>query len=196
LEAAAGQAGEQPVDQLLERADGQAGLADLADRAQLVPVLAADLVKRALVASGETVLILDHRVQKQDWSRRQTRCWVSRTTRATGPPRRRVGFLTPQLAEEAKRRKFTADYKLRILWGRRACRTSGEVGALLPKGPVYVAPDVWRKQRKSGALKRLGPAGCLAGRQRDPEIAELNRLLERPEPELRRARHLRRRQEK
>jgi len=80
--------------------------------------------------------------------------------------------------------------------GRRACRTSGEVGALLPKGPVYVAPDVWRKQRKSGALKRLGPAGCLAGRQRDPEIAELNRLLERPEPELRRARHLRRRQEK
>ena len=63
----------------------------------------------------------------------------------------------PELAEHAKRRTFTAKYKLRILQEADACTKPGEVGELLRRERLYTSHlTYWRKQRKDGALKELG----------------------------------------
>ena len=48
----------------------------------------------------------------------------------------------PELVERARRRRFTAEYKLQILQRADACSKPGEIGALLRReGPVLVAVD-------------------------------------------------------
>jgi transposase len=96
----------------------------------------------------------------------------------------------PELVEQAKRRKFTARYKLEILTKADACTKPGEVGELLRREGLYTSHlTYWRKQRKAGALKELGrPRGRKPADRRDGEIAELRRRAERAESELAKAR--------
>src|SRR5436309_14543559 len=69
----------------------------------------------------------------------------------------RAGVPDPELVEQAKRRKFTAKYKLEILTKADACTAPGEIGALLRREGLYTSHlTYWRKQRKAGALKELG----------------------------------------
>src|SRR5215207_2779461 len=98
----------------------------------------------------------------------------------------------PGLVERPKRRRFTADYKLRILREADACSRPGEVGALLRREGLYTSHlTYWRKQRDAGALKELGrPRGRKPADRRDREIAELQRRLERSEVELVKARRV------
>src|ERR1035437_10653104 len=102
----------------------------------------------------------------------------------------RVGVPDPELVEQAKRRKFTASYKLGILTKADACTAPGEIGELLRREGLYSSHlTYWRKQRKDGARKELGrPRGRKPADRRDQEIAVLQRRLERSESELSKAR--------
>ena len=100
-----------------------------------------------------------------------------------------AGVPDPELVEQAKRRKFTARYKLEILEQTEACTEPGEIGELLRREGLYTSHlTYWRKQRRDGALKELGQArGRKAVDRRDREIAELTRRAERAEAELEKA---------
>jgi transposase len=101
-----------------------------------------------------------------------------------------AGVPDPELVEQAKRRRFTAEYKLRILREAEACSRPGEVGVLLRREGLYTSHlTYWRKQRDAGALKELGrPRGRKPADRRDGEIAQLRRRAERAEGELQKAR--------
>jgi transposase len=74
-----------------------------------------------------------------------------------GPP-------DPEVPEKPERRKFTAEYKLRILAEADACQTHGEVGALLRREGLYSSHlSRWRQRQQAGAL------GALKPRKRGPE---------------------------
>jgi hypothetical protein len=88
---------------------------------------------------------------------------------------------------KAERRRFTADYKHKILREADNCRQSGEIGALLRREGLYWSNlTYWRRQRESGELagltaKRRGPQR----RERNP-LAERVRELERDNVRLKR----------
>ena len=71
----------------------------------------------------------------------------------------------PELVERARRRRFTAEYKLRILREADACAKPGEIGALLRREGLYSSLlTEWRRQRERGSLAALdrprGRPGC------------------------------------
>lgn len=104
-----------------------------------------------------------------------------------------------EIPERAKRRTYTAEYRLRILREADGCKRPGEIGALLRREGLYSSiMSFWREQRKRGELKRLsgkrpGPqaqhAEVLAGRVRELEGEKLAWLGEktRLEGKLKRA---------
>ena len=64
----------------------------------------------------------------------------------------------PEVAERAARRRFTAEYKLRMLRQADACTGIGELGALLRREGLYSSHlTTWRRQREEGSLAALSP---------------------------------------
>jgi transposase len=62
----------------------------------------------------------------------------------------------PEVSEKAKRRRFSAEYKLAILREVDACTEPGQIGALLRRERLYSSHQVdWRRQRDGGALRAL-----------------------------------------
>jgi transposase-like protein len=106
--------------------------------------------------------------------------------------RRAVGVADPELVEGPKRRRFTAEHKLRVLREVEACASRGEIGALLRREGLYSSPlSEWRKQRDTGALMALGrPRGPKPPHLLEAEVARLRRRLERTEGELAKARRV------
>lgn len=81
----------------------------------------------------------------------------------------------PEVVPKAERRRFSADYKQRILQEAAACTRPGEVGALLRREGLYSSHlTTWRQQRRRGARQGLTPAK--RGRKADPHAAEIARL--------------------
>ena len=81
----------------------------------------------------------------------------------------------PEVVPRAKRRQFSAKYKLRILTEADQCSQRGEIGALLRREGLYSSHlTTWRKQRDRGQLQGLSPKK--RGRKPDPQAAELARL--------------------
>src|SRR5947209_4546416 len=103
-----------------------------------------------------------------------------------------AGVPDPELTLQAKRRGFTAKYKLEILTRADACTAPGEIGELLRREGLYTSHlTYWRKQRKDGALKELGqPRGRKPADKRDAQISSLTRRAERAEAELVKARRV------
>jgi transposase len=93
-----------------------------------------------------------------------------------------------ELVERAKRRRFTVEYKLKIVREAEACTGPGEIGALLRREGLYSSLlTEWRRARDSGALEALErPRGRPKADPRDVENAELRRRLERTEADSRR----------
>lgn len=96
----------------------------------------------------------------------------------------------PEVPERAKRRRFTASYKLAILDELDRATEPGAKGAILRREGLYTSHIVqWRRARDAGALEALGktrgrkPANPLAG-----EVQRLRRRAQRLEAELDRAR--------
>ncbi len=69
-----------------------------------------------------------------------------------------------EVLAKATRRRFSAEYKLKILREAEACTQSGAIGALLRREGLYSSNlTTWRAQRERGELlglapKRRGPA--------------------------------------
>jgi len=81
----------------------------------------------------------------------------------------------PEVVPGAKRRHFSAKYKLRILTEADQCSGRGEIGALLRREGLYSSHlTSWRRQRDRGQLAGLTPKK--RGRKPDPQAAELARL--------------------
>jgi len=84
----------------------------------------------------------------------------------------------PAVAEKPVRRRFTAEYKLRILCEADRCTESGQLGALLRREGLYSSLlSTWRQQRDQGTLAGLTPKR--RGRKANPDaplIAENQRL--------------------
>lgn len=65
----------------------------------------------------------------------------------------------PEVPEKARRRKFSAEYKLRILRLADSCTAPGSLGRLLRKEGLYSSHlTTWRRQREQGILQGLKPA--------------------------------------
>jgi len=84
----------------------------------------------------------------------------------------------PEVLPKAERRRFTAEYKLRILAEADACTQRGEIGALLRREGLYSSNlTTWRRQRDEGTLAALKPKQ--RGRKAavpDPMALEIERL--------------------
>ena len=81
----------------------------------------------------------------------------------------------PEVVPKAERRRFSAEYKRRILQAADACAQPGEVGTLLRREGLYSSHlTTWRQQRQRGELQGLTPAQ--RGRKADPHAAEITRL--------------------
>jgi transposase-like protein len=95
----------------------------------------------------------------------------------------------PELVERPRRRRFSAEYKLRILREAEACTELGGVGALLRREGLYSSHlTEWRRQRDRGALEALGrPRGRPKPNPLEIENERLRRRLERIEAELAKA---------
>ena len=84
----------------------------------------------------------------------------------------------PEVPDKPSRRRFTAEYKLRILTLADACTETGSLGALLRREGLYASNlNTWRHQRDRGVLSALSPKK--RGRKelgRDPLVAENEKL--------------------
>jgi len=82
----------------------------------------------------------------------------------------------PEMVPRAKRRQFTAEYKLRIRQEADACAEPGEIGALLRREGLYSSYlSAWRRQREERQLQAL--SSKKRGRKsQDPSLAELAQL--------------------
>jgi transposase-like protein len=98
----------------------------------------------------------------------------------------------PEVAERAARRRFTAEYKRRVLQEADACAGTGELGGLLRREGLYSSHlTTWRRQREQGTLAALSPKK--RGRPATPSsplarrVAELEREKARLEGRLQQA---------
>ena len=83
----------------------------------------------------------------------------------------------PEVPAKAQRRKFTAEYKLRIVREAERCKQPGEIGALLRREGLYSSLlTAWRREVEQGARaalrsKKRGPKARVV----DPRVKELER---------------------
>lgn len=102
-----------------------------------------------------------------------------------------VAVPDPEVRAVAKRRQFTAAYKLSVLEEADRCSSPGTIGALLRREGLYSSHlTAWRREREAGALAALGARrgrkAKLSAEQR--RIAELQSRCARLERELEQAR--------
>jgi len=86
----------------------------------------------------------------------------------------------PEVTPRARRRRFSAAYKLRIVEQADGCAEPGEIGALLRREGLYSSHLVqWRRARDQGQLDGLAPQR--RGPKPDPDAAlkKRNAQLER-----------------
>ena len=92
-------------------------------------------------------------------------------------PPRSASDPDPEVPEKARRRHFTAKYKLRILAKADRCSKPGDVGKLLRKEGLYSSHlSKWRQQREEGALAALAPKK--RGRKPRPVDPQAKRIAE------------------
>jgi transposase len=95
---------------------------------------------------------------------------------AAGPPPPTMGSETEVVAK-AQRRRFTAEYKRRIVREADRCTTTGAIGALLRREGLYSSYlTMWRAARDRGELEGLAPQPrgpkVVAPEPRDKKLAE------------------------
>jgi transposase-like protein len=99
---------------------------------------------------------------------------------------------SPEVVPKARRRTYSAEYKLRILREADACGEAGQIGALLRREGLYSSNlTEWRRLREKGFLAAAGERR--RGRKPKPvdpnakRVAELERELARTREKLRKA---------
>lgn len=97
----------------------------------------------------------------------------------------------PEVTEKARRRTFSAGYKLGILEKADRCTKPGEIGSLLRREGLYSSHlTKWRRQREEGVLAGLSP------RKRGPRKKTVNPLEEKIVTQEREISRLRKKLEK
>ena len=97
-----------------------------------------------------------------------------------------------EVAAKATRRRFTVEYKRKIVREADTCKTPGAIGALLRREGLYSSHlTTWRAARERGELagpvaKKRGPVARVPD-TRDKRIAELERELRRAQARAERA---------
>jgi len=95
----------------------------------------------------------------------------------------------PEVVAGPKRRRFTAEYKLRVLREADACKGAGEIGALLRREGLYSSHlSHWRHEREEAAQAQLksrkrGPKAKV----QDPRVKQLERETARLQRRLKHA---------
>ena len=95
----------------------------------------------------------------------------------------------PEVPAKVQRRRFTAEYRLRIVKQADACKKPGELGALLRREGLYSSHLTnWRRQREQDALvslraRKRGPTP----RPIDPRVKHLEAENARLQRKLQRA---------
>ncbi len=107
---------------------------------------------------------------ENDW---RTAAGKTGTPVAPSPPRP-----DPEVIADARRRTFTAEYKLRILAEADAAGgQSGAIGALQRRQGLYSSHLVtWRRERQAGILKGLTPNKRGPKSKRNPQEEEMQKL--------------------
>ncbi len=110
----------------------------------------------------------------------------------TGTTEKKLTTPSAEVPEKPVRRRFTAEYKLRILAQADRCAEMGQVGELLRREGLYSSLlSTWRKQRDEGVLAGLAPKR--RGRKAKPknplteEMTRIERENERLKTKLRQA---------
>ncbi len=110
----------------------------------------------------------------------------------TDSTEKRLATPSAEVQEKPERRRFAAEYKLRILAEADGCTDVGQVGELLRREGLYSSLlSTWRRQREEGVLAGLTPKR--RGRKakaKNPlaeEMARLQRENERLKTKLRQA---------
>jgi transposase len=98
----------------------------------------------------------------------------------------------PEVPEKAIRRRFTAEYKRRILRETETYKETGQLGALLRREGLYSSNlNTWRRQAEQGTLDALSPKKRGPKEKRpDPSIrriAELEKETQKLKHKLRQA---------
>ena len=98
----------------------------------------------------------------------------------------------PEVPEKKLRRKFTAQYKLRILEQAESCTKPGQLGVLLRREGLYSSYlSTWKRQKDKDLLDALSPKK--RGRKEKPKnplaqrVAELERENRRLKGKLKKA---------
>jgi len=82
----------------------------------------------------------------------------------------------PEVEARPKRRRFTADYKARILREAEGCSKHGEIGALLRREGLYASHLItWRRQRENEGIAGLSRK---RGRRSDPESGSAKKIAQ------------------
>ncbi len=141
------------------------------------------------MASKHEVSVLSGREGAAERSAAETAV-AGEAARSGAAPSRGGGAPEPEVEARPKRRRFTADYKRRILREADAAKARGELGALLRREGLYSsALTTWRKEREAATEEAFSrPRGPKP--QRNPLAAEnekLRRRNQRLEEDLRKA---------
>jgi len=80
----------------------------------------------------------------------------------------------PEVEGRARRRRFSAEYKARILREAERCKKPGEIGALLRREGLYSSHLItWRRQREKDGVAGLSRK---RGRKADPQRASAREM--------------------
>jgi transposase-like protein len=95
----------------------------------------------------------------------------------------------PEVVAKPKRRRFSAEYRLRIVEEADRCTQSGDVGRLLRREGLYSSHlTKWREARRDGALRGLTSkkrgAKPKASNPLEPRVRELEAQVARLEKDL------------
>ena len=83
----------------------------------------------------------------------------------------------PEVVAQAKRRRFTAEYKQRILTQADQAKGSGGIGTLLRREGLYSSLlTTWRRERDAGIAQGLAPQKRGPKSKRDPHSEETEKL--------------------
>ena len=88
-----------------------------------------------------------------------------------------VLYMDTEVPARVQRRRFTADYKLKILEEADRCSAPGEIGALLRREGLYSSNLTnWREARQKGTLAALSKKRGRIKQKQTAEAKEVERL--------------------
>ena len=134
-------------------------------------------IKMTPNATGEAVKMSERRSNGRPVSHAKSSIGRATISRMPPSPTPAAAVPDPEVPEKAARRRFTAEYKLRVLREAEGCEAPGEVGALRREGLYSSHLTTWRRQREQGMLEALTPRkrGRRAPHPLSRRVAELER---------------------